>query len=115
MDLGLWAQLFRIAARITGLAQADLQMNEPLAAGIPARVRGSIAIVRLGVADGRQEILGARRIEASGLELHWSGGEGRASALRIGRVEVTNPRGVVERDRSGDFPLQALSRRADAT
>jgi len=113
MDLAPWAQLFPIAARITGLAQADLQMNEPLAAGIPARVRGSIAIVRLGVADGRQEILGARRIEASGLELDWSGGGGRAPALRIGRVQITDPRGVVERDRSGGFPLKALAR-ADA-
>ena len=114
LDLAPWAQLFPVPARITGLAQADLQMNEPLAAGVPARVRGSMAIVRLGVADDRQEILGARRIEASGLELHWSGGEGRAPALRIGRVEVTDPRGVVERDRSGEFPLKALTRRADA-
>ena len=111
MNLEPWAQLLPIAARITGLAQADLHMNEPLTAGMPARVQGSIAINRFGVADDRHEVLGARRIEMSGLELQAPGG-GQAPALRIGRVLVSEPRGVVERDRSGGFPLKNLARPA---
>jgi hypothetical protein len=111
MDLAPWAQFLPIAARITGLAQADLQMNEPLAAGIPARVQGSIAVNRLGVADDRQQVLGARRIEASGLELRWPSGGGQAPALHVARVLVSDPRGVVERDRAGGFPLKDLARR----
>jgi hypothetical protein len=81
MDLAPWAQFLPIAARITGLAQADLQMNEPLAAGIPARVQGSIAVNNPGVADDRQRVFEARRIEASGLELRWPSGGGQAPAL----------------------------------
>jgi hypothetical protein len=119
VNLEPWAQLLPIAARITGLAQADLHMNEPLTAGMPARVQGSIAINRFGVADDRHEVLGARRIEMSGLELDWptwgapSGPPTPPDARgSVGRVLVSEPRGVVERDRSGGFPLTELVRPA---
>jgi hypothetical protein len=102
LDLAPWAQFVPVAARVTGLAEADLRMNEPLAAGIPARVQGSIAVNRLGVGDARREILGARRIEATGLELHWP------TRVVLSRVIVTGPRGTVERDHAGTFPMKDL-------
>jgi uncharacterized protein involved in outer membrane biogenesis len=105
LNLAPWAQLLPMAARVTGLAEANLRMNEPLAAGIPARVQGTIAVNRLGVADARQELLGAQRVEASGLELHWP------TRLVVKRVLVSGPRGIVERDRAGGFPLKDLASR----
>ena len=103
-----WAELLPVAARITGVAEADLRVNEPLAAGVPARVQGAIAVNRLGVADARREVLAARRIEARGLELHWP------SHLVVTRVVLTGPRGLVERDRAGNFPLTSLVTRPAA-
>lgn len=105
LELAPWAQFLPVAARVTGLAEANLQMNEPLAAGIPARMRGSIAVNRLAVADARQELAAAQRIEASGLELHWP------TRVVVKRILVSAPRGTVERDRSGTFPLTNLVRR----
>src|SRR5204863_275813 len=102
LDLAPWAQLIPLEARVSGIAEADLRMNEPLAAGIPARVQGTIAVKGLGVADARQDVLGAQRIEARGLEVQWP------TRVVIERVLVTGPRGLVERDRTGGFPLIAL-------
>ncbi len=105
LDLAPWAQFVPVAARMTGIAEADLNLNEPLAAGVPARVQGSVAVNRLSVADARQELLGARRVEARGLELHWS------TRLVVKRVLLSGPRGTIERDRAGNFPLSALAGR----
>lgn len=110
VPLAPWAQLLPVAARISGVAHADLRVNEPLTAGVPARVQGAVTVDRLGVADDRREILGARRIEASGLQLALGAG-GRASAVQIGRVIVSEPRAVVERNRAGAFPAKDLARR----
>jgi Domain of Unknown Function (DUF748) len=103
VNLAPWAQFMPTSALVTGLAEADLRMNEPLAAGIPARVQGTVAVNRLGVADGRRELLGAQRIEASGLELHWP------TRLVVKRVLVSEPRAIVERDRAGRLPLRDLA------
>jgi hypothetical protein len=54
------------------------------------------------VADDRRKLLGARRIEARGLELHWP------SRLLVKRVLVTQPHGTVERDRAGNVSLASL-------
>jgi hypothetical protein len=105
LDLAPWARLLPVAARVSGLAEADLRVNEPLAAGVPARVQGSIAVNRLGVADARQELLGAQRVEATGLEVHWP------TRLVVKRLLVSGPRGIVERDRAGGFPLRGLGDR----
>jgi hypothetical protein len=102
LDLAPWSQFLPVAARVTGHAEADLRIDEPLTAGIPARVQGSIAVHAVGVADARQELLGARRIEASGLEVHWP------SRVVVHRVLVTGPRGIIERDRAGAFPVKNL-------
>ena len=109
LDLAPWAQLVPVAARITGIAEADLNLNEPLAAGVPARVQGSVAVNRLSVADARQELLGARRVEARGLELHWP------TRLVVTRVLLSGPRSTIERDRAGNFPLSTLARRTTAS
>ncbi|HMH50476.1 MAG TPA: DUF748 domain-containing protein [Candidatus Acidoferrum sp.] len=112
VNLASWAQFVPIAARITGIAEADLRVNEPLAAGIPARVGGSIAVNRLGVADGRQEVFGARRIELSAIEVQPGGGADTAAAgpprVRVGRVAISEPRGTLERDATGAFPIRQL-------
>ena len=103
LDLAPWTGLLPLTARISGIAEADLRMNEPLAAGVPARVRGSIAVKRLGVADARHELVRAHRVEASGIEVRWP------ERLVVGRVLLTEPHGLVERDRNGAFPLRALA------
>lgn len=103
VNLAPWAQFVPLAAQLSGRAEANLRMNEPLAAGIPARVQGSIAINRLALADASEELLGASRVEARGLELHWP------TRLVVTRVQVDGPRGVIERDRSGNFPIATLA------
>jgi uncharacterized protein DUF748 len=103
LNLAPWAQFFPVAAQVDGRVEASLRMNEPLAAGIPARVQGSIAVNRLAVTDARQELLGALRVEARGLELHWP------TRLVVRRVQVDGPRGLIERDHAGNFPIAALA------
>jgi uncharacterized protein involved in outer membrane biogenesis len=103
MSLAPWAQFLPVMVRVSGRAEANLRIHEPLTAGIPARVQGSIAVNRLGVADARQELLGASRIEARGLELHWP------TRLVVTRLQMDGPRGFIERDRAGNFPIAALA------
>lgn len=107
LDLGPWAQFVPVAARITGVAHADLRMNEPLTAGIPARVEGSIAVDRPAVSDDRRQVFAARRVEASGIEVHVP----QAPKVIVGRLLLSEPRGIVERDREGGFPAADLLRR----
>lgn len=102
LDLAPWTQFIPVAARVSGLAEADLRMHEPLAAGVPARVQGSIAVKRLALADGGRDLLGARRVEANGLVVHWP------SRVVVDRVVLTGPRGTIDRDRTGAFPLKDL-------
>jgi hypothetical protein len=99
VNLAAWAQFLPVATRVTGTASADLRMNEPFAAGVPARVQGMVAVDRLAVADERQEVLRAQRVEASGLELHWP------TRVVVRRVVVTSPRAAVERDRGGSIVM----------
>jgi hypothetical protein len=103
VNLAPWTQLVPLAARITGLGDADLRVNEPLAAGIPTRVQGWVAVNRLRVADADQELLGAQRIEARGMEVHWP------SRVVVDRVLINGPRATIERDRDGSFPLTKLA------
>jgi hypothetical protein len=102
LNLAPWAQFLPIAARITGRAESDLSIDEPLAAGVPHRLSGSVAVTDLSVRDEGREAIAARRIEASGLEVHWP------TRVAAQRVVVTGPRGVVERDRSGELSLRRL-------
>ena len=103
LELGPWAQLVPLAARVSGIADADLRLNEPLTADVPARVQGSLAVNRLAVADGDQELLGVRRVEAQGFELRWP------TRLVVKRVLLSSPRGTLVRDRTGNLALAALS------
>ena len=103
LELGPWAQLVPLAARVSGIAEADLRLNEPLTADVPARVQGSLAVNRLEVADGDQELLGVRRVEAQGFELRWP------TRLVVKRVLLSSPRGTLARDRTGNLALAALS------
>jgi Domain of Unknown Function (DUF748) len=105
-DVTPWAQLIPIAGRVSGVAEGDLRIDEPLAAGIPTRVQGSVAVNRLGIADANGQVMGAQRIEASGLEIEWP------KRIGVTRVLVSGPRGIVERTRAGDFPLRDILRPA---
>ena len=106
LDVGPWMQFLPVDARISGVAEADLRINEPLAAGIPARVDGSAALNRLVIADANRQVAGAQRIEVSGLVVEWP------KRLAVSRVLVSGPRGVLERDRDGAFPIRDLLRPA---
>ena len=107
LDLAPWTRFLPVAARVSGIGEADLRINEPLAAGVPTRINGAIVVNRLGVLDGQQELLGARRVEATGLQVHWP------RRLVVKRFLVSEPRATVERDRVGGFPAQnLLSRQA---
>src|SRR6185369_9752942 len=102
VELGPWASLVPVKARITGIAEAGLRVDEPLAPGVPNRVRGSVAVTRIGVADGRRELVGAERAELSDLEVRWP------SRLSARRLMVQGPRATIERSAAGDLPLRAL-------
>ena len=102
VDLAPWASLVPVKARITGIAEADLRVDEPLAPGVPNRVRGSVAVSRIGVGDGRRELVGAERAELSDLEVRWP------SRLSARRLVVQGPRATIERNAAGELPLRAL-------
>jgi len=102
LDVAAWNRFVPITARLSGRGEADLRVDEPLAAGVPTRVNGSIAVDRVGVRDGQQELIGAQRVEATGLEVQWP------TRLGVKRLVVSGPRAIVERDRNGKFPLTAL-------
>ena len=102
VDLAPWANLVPVKARITGIAAADLRVDEPLAPGVPNRVRGSVAVSRVGVGDGRRELAGAERAELFDLEVRWP------SRLSARRLVVQGPRATIERSAGGDLPLRAL-------
>ena len=102
LDLPAWNRFIPVAARLNGRGEADLRINEPLAAGVPTRVSGTIAVNRLAVRDAQQELLGAQRVEATGLEVQWP------TRLGVKRLVVSGPRAIVERDQEGGFPLMAL-------
>jgi hypothetical protein len=106
VHLAPWTRLAPVSAGLDGLAEADLRIDEPLAPGVPTHVRGAIAVNQLGVTDAHQEVVGARRVEGKGIEVHWP------SRLKIERLVLSAPRAIIERDRSGEFPLQRLLSRA---
>jgi Domain of Unknown Function (DUF748) len=101
-DLAPWARFTPLTAELTGVAEADLRIREPLRVGLPSRVQGMIVLKNAGVSDGSGRPLQAQRIEASGLELDWP------DRLRIGRVAIREPRAVVERSPAGDFAIARL-------
>jgi uncharacterized protein DUF748 len=108
VDVAAWNRFLPITAKLSGRGEADLRINEPLSAGVPTRVNGSIAVNRLGVRGAQQELIGAQRVEATGLEVQWP------TRLGVKRVIVSGPRAIVERDKEGNFPLIALWDRAPA-
>ena len=103
LNLAPWARYLPPSARITGVVEADLRVNEPIAARVPARIRGSIAVRGSAVADGRQKLVGAPRIEASGLAVDWP------TRVTVKRVLLDQPLALVERDRAGGFPFLHLA------
>jgi Domain of Unknown Function (DUF748) len=103
VNLAPWTQLLPLAAQVTGLAEADLRMDEPLTAGVPVRAQGWIAVNGLRVADAGQALLGARRIEARGLELHWP------TRAVVERVRISGPWSTIARNRDGSIPLTGLA------
>ena len=101
-DLAPWTRFTPLTAELTGVAEADLRIREPLRVGLPSRVQGMIVLKNAGVSDGSGRPLQAQRIEASGLELDWP------DRLRIGRLAIREPRAVIERGPTGDFAIARL-------
>src|SRR5213593_2913992 len=108
LDLGSWNRFLPVVARVNGRGEADLRIDEPLAAGVPTRVKGTVAVNRLGIRDTQQELLGAQRVEATGIEVQWP------TRLGVKRLVVSGPRAIVERDEAGGFPLSAIWNRPAA-
>ncbi len=102
VDLAPWTRFLPVSARVLGVAEADLRIDEPLRPDVPSRVRGSMAVNRLGMRDGSHEFAGAERVEATGLEVDWP------TRLTVTRLLVSRPRAMVERDKAGSFPLLRL-------
>jgi hypothetical protein len=61
VDLAPWAHLVPVAARIAGVAEGDLRIDEPLAPGVPNHIAGIIAVKRLSVGDGRRTLVDVDR------------------------------------------------------
>jgi uncharacterized protein involved in outer membrane biogenesis len=101
-DLAPWARFVPLAAQLTGVAEADLRINEPLRAGVPSRVRGTIAVSNAAISDGSTRLVEAQRVEAAGLEVDWP------ARVKVGRLTIREPRAVVERGPAGDFPAARL-------
>ena len=122
VDLAPWANLVPVKARITGIANADLRVDEPLAPGVPNRVRGSVAVSRIGVADGRRELAGAERVELSDLDVRWpsavvrapSRGAGAARDDRAKRRGRASAPGALRAGRSRDSPVHDIGNRRRA-
>jgi Domain of Unknown Function (DUF748) len=108
LDLAAWNRFLPVAARLNGRGEADLRINEPLAAGVPMRVSGAIAVNHLGIRDAQQELASVQRVEATGLEVQWP------TRVGVKRLVVSGPRALVERDEAGGFPLSALWNRPGA-
>jgi hypothetical protein len=102
VNLAPWARLLPVSAQISGLAESDLSIDEPLAVGVPANVRGSIAVTALAATDLGREVLRVRRVEADGLQVHWP------ASLAVRRLSIASPRGLLERDKTGELLLQHL-------
>src|SRR5439155_8828336 len=71
VQLAPWTRFLPGAARVVGVAEADLRIDEPLRARVPSHVRGTLAVTALRVRDERREIARVPRIEAAGLEMSW--------------------------------------------
>jgi uncharacterized protein involved in outer membrane biogenesis len=102
-NLAPWARLLPVAVQAGGVAQADLQVNAALAPGVPTHVQGAVAVNQLTVTEGGRELLAARRVEARGLELHWP------NRLLVTRVQISGPRGALNRDRAGAIVMPDLA------
>src|SRR5262245_30362205 len=102
VDLAPWTRLIPMKPRVDGVAEADLRLDQPLTPEAPSRIQGQVAVNRVAVRDGNREVLAAQRVEASGLEVHLP------SRVNVKQIVVTGPRATIERDKAGDFPLQAL-------
>jgi uncharacterized protein DUF748 len=102
LDLAPWARLLPTTARLTGIAEADLRVSEPLTTNLPTRVRGSIAVTHLGVADAQHTLLAATRMEAAGLRVQLP------AHFTMERLLVVHPSTTVERDQGGSLSLAGL-------
>ncbi|HEV8441769.1 MAG TPA: DUF748 domain-containing protein [Methylomirabilota bacterium] len=102
LNLSPWAASLPVSAGVDGFAEADLSIDEPLAAGVPAHIQGSVAVNRLGLSDGKQKLLGAERVQATGIEVDWP------KRVTVKRLLLSGPRATVERDKDGAYPLLGL-------
>jgi hypothetical protein len=88
------------AARFSGAADLDVAVVVPSLADGRATLRGRGAVSRVDVRDGERTVIRIERATATSLDVNWP------ERVEIGRVALTRPWLVIERDEHGALPLR---------
>ena len=104
VDLGRLQPWLPIAARVRGVADADVRMVAAHDGELRLGVTGNTTLQGVAVLDGSRPLLTASRVVASGTEYTWP------ATVRVARLTVTQPSATVERDTAGAVNLAELFR-----
>jgi hypothetical protein len=91
-----------VPARVSGAADLDVAVVVPSLAEGRVTARGSAGLARVDVRDGQRTVARVERATVAGLQLDWP------ERLSVGRLALTRPWLLVERDREGALPLRTL-------
>jgi hypothetical protein len=89
-------------ALVRGRLDTALTVAGPIAPSPRVAVRGDAALRGFAVADGARPVITVEAIEVGGIDAAWP------ERVALDRVRVRRSWALLERDRSGDFPLQGL-------
>jgi Domain of Unknown Function (DUF748) len=101
-ELAPYQPYLPVRARVSGTTDLDVVVTVPSVTERRATLRGSATLSSLDVRDGERTVARAERATASGLKVDWP------ERLTIGRLAVTRPWLLVERDAGGGLPLRAV-------
>ena len=104
VDLGRLQPWLPIAARLRGVADADVRVVAAHDGELRLGVTGNTTLQRVAVLDGSRPLLTASRVAASGMEYTWP------ATVRVARLTVAQPSAMVERDAAGAIKLAELFR-----
>jgi hypothetical protein len=99
LSLALLAAYVPAARGLAGRVSASLTGTVAYGGALTARVRGEARASRLSLTDGGRTLLGARRLQAAGIDVNWP------ERIDVGQVRIEQPEALVERDPRGAFPL----------
>jgi hypothetical protein len=97
-----YAAYLPVALPVQAYADAALSIGLSRDPELRGRVRGTAALSRVAVVDGKRRVLSAARLEASGLDVDWP------ETIAVDRITLRQPWVLVERDEQGAFPLLAM-------